>query len=71
MTMADPTSTIPKVVFPPSNMRENSQRPKSSVPKGYSALLVRNLPRIFVAVGSWGANSDPNRKNSSTAMGIA
>src|SRR5699024_6974768 len=71
MTMDDPTSTIPKVVFPPSRMRENSQRPKSSVPNGYSALLDRYLSRIFVAVGSWGAKNDPNRKKSNITIGIA
>ena len=70
MTIADPTNTMPKVIFPPSRMRENSQRPKSSVPNGYSALLDRYLPRIFVAVGSWGAKNDPNKKNSNITIGI-
>ena len=70
MTIADPTNTMPKVIFPSSRMRENSQRPKSSVPNGYSALLDRYLPRIFVAVGSWGAKNDPNKKNSNITIGI-
>lgn len=64
------TVTMPKVIFPPSRMRENSQRPKLSVPNGYSALLDRYLPRIFVAVGSWGAKNDPNKKNSNITIGI-
>lgn len=70
ISLADPTNTMPKVIFPPSRMRENSQRPKSSVPNGYSALLDRYLPRIFVAVGSWGAKNDPNKKNSNITIGI-
>jgi len=70
MTMTEPVRTIPRVVLPPSRILENSHRPRSSVPKGYSVLEGRYLARMFVLCGLFGLNKKPNKQNRRTRIGI-
>ena len=70
-TIADPASTMPIVTQPPARIRENSQRPMLSVPKGYCALAPWYLFITSVTLGSLGANRNPRKQNRIMAIGIA
>ena len=74
MEIPSASALSPTVVSPPVRMRENTSRPRSSVPNQWAALGPWSLSAVAVRLGSCGAIQGPmissTRKTATAIMTI-